>query len=179
MLLLTYFEVSDKHKYMIYTELSKTFNVGEMAVYPSLGICRISNKEERNNMIYLVLTSLRDNSIVLVPEGKSISLGLRHLSSPSSVEEALSLLTDKTSKINPDWKQRISENQTLLKEGTLASASKVVNCLYRRSKIKALPTMERKIYDSALSLLLDEASVVLDKNTGEMRKIVFSKLENV
>ena len=39
--------------------------------------------------------------------------------------------------------------------------------------------MEKKLYDTALSRLLDESSVVLDKDNREMRKIVFSKLENV
>ena len=39
--------------------------------------------------------------------------------------------------------------------------------------------MERKLYDTALTRLLDESAVVLDKDNREMRKIVFSKLENV
>lgn len=164
---------------MIYTELSKNFNVGEMVVYPSFGICNIQEKEERNGCFYIKLESLRDSSTVLVPEDKASELGLRHLESRENVEKALSLLSDNTHINASDWKQRLNENQVLLKEGTLEGSAKVVNHLYRRQKTKTLPTMERKLYDTALSRLLDESAVVLDKDNREMRKIVFSRLENV
>ena len=177
--LLTNLFFSDRYKYMEYTELSKNFEIGEMVVYPSFGICRIKEKEERNDCFYIKLQSLSDNSTVLVPEEKASSLGLRHLETKENVEKALSLLSDNSRTISNDWKQRLNENQNLLREGTLAGSAIVVKHLYRRQKTKALPTMEKKLYDTALSRLLDESSVVLDKDNREMRKIVFSKLENV
>ena len=177
--LLTNLLFSDRYKYMEYTELSKNFEIGEMVVYPSFGICRIKEKEERNDCFYIKLQSLSDNSTVLVPEEKASSLGLRHLETKENVEKALSLLSDNSHAITNDWKQRLNENQNLLREGTLAGSAIVVNHLYRRQKTKALPTMEKKLYDTALSRLLDESSVVLDKDNREMRKIVFSRLENV
>ena len=164
---------------MEYTELSKNFGIGEMVVYPSFGICRIREKEDRNGCFYLKLESLSDNSTVLVPEEKASSLGLRHLETKENVEKALSILSDNSHTITNDWKQRLNENQSLLREGTLEGSATVVNHLYRRQKNKALPTMEKKLYDTALSRLLDESSVVLDKDNREMRKIVFSRLENV
>lgn len=164
---------------MEYTELSKKFNVGEMVVYPSFGICKITEKEERNGSFYIKLESFSDNSTVLVPEDKASQLGLRHLETKENVEKALSLLSDNSQKISQDWKQRLNENQVLLKEGTLEGSAIVVNHLYRRQKTKVLPTMEKKLYDTALSRLLDESAVVLDKDNREMRRIVFSRLENV
>ena len=177
--LLTNLIFSDRYKYMEYTELSKNFGIGEMVVYPSFGICRIREKEDRNGCFYLKLESLSDNSTVLVPEEKASSLGLRHLETKENVEKALSILSDNSHTITNDWKQRLNENQSLLREGTLEGSATVVNHLYRRQKTKALPTMEKKLYDTALSRLLDESSVVLDKDNREMRKIVFSRLENV
>ena len=177
--LLTNLLFSDRYKYMEYTELSKNFEIEEMVVYPSFGICRIKEKEERNDCFYIKLQSLSDNSTVLVPEEKASSLGLRHLETKENVEKALSLLSDNSYAITNDWKQRLNETQNLLREGTLAGSAIVVNHLYRRQKTKALPTMEKKLYDTALSRLLDESSVVLDKDAREMRKIVFSRLENV
>ena len=164
---------------MEYTELSKKFNVGEMVVYPSFGICKITEKEERNGAFYIKLESFSDNSTVLVPEDQASQLGLRHLETRENVEKALSLLSDNSQKISQDWKQRLNENQVLLKEGTLEGSAIVVNHLYRRQKTKVLPTMEKKLYDTALSRLLDESAVVLDKDNREMRRIVFSRLENV
>ena len=177
--LLTNLIFSDRYKYMEYIELSKNFGIGEMVVYPSFGICRIREKEDRNGCFYLKLESLSDNSTVLVPEEKASSLGLRHLETKENVEKALSILSDNSHTITNDWKQRLNENQSLLREGTLEGSATVVNHLYRRQKTKALPTMEKKLYDTALSRLLDESSVVLDKDNREMRKIVFSRLENV
>ena len=177
--LLTNLIFSDRYKYMEYTELSKNFDIGKMVVYPSFGICRIKKKKNKNSCFYLKLESLSDNSTVLVPEEKASILGLRHLETKENVEKALALLSDNSYIITNDWKQRLNENQNLLREGTLEGSATVVNHLYRRQKTKTLPTMEKKLYDTALSRLLDESSVVLDKDNREMRKIVFSRLENV
>ena len=163
---------------MTHTELSETYSIGDIAVYPSFGICRVKGKEERNQRVYLSLESRRDDSVVLVPEEKAMELGLRHLSSPECVSSALSVLSDNSRPLLQDWKQRTSENQSLLRSGSLEAYAKVINCLYRRSKSRPLPAQEKKIYQDALSLFLDEVSVVLDKDNLETRKLVFSKLEN-
>ena len=138
-----------------------------------------TEKEERNGIIYLKLESIVDNSTVLIPEDRSMELGLRHMESKENVLSALSLLSDSSIEIKKEWKQRINENQNLLREGSIVSISKVVNSLYRLQKTKALPSKEKQLYDTALLRLLDEASYVLDKDNREMRKIIFSKLENV
>lgn len=142
-------------------------------------MCSIEGREEMDGQSYLRLLSLGDGSSVLVPERNALDLGLRHLSTRSEVERVLSILSEKPSAMTDDWKQRLNEYRTLLKDGKLESYARVTSALYHRSKIKALPSMEKKLYDSALSLLLDEASIVLDKGIGEMRKIVFSYLEDV
>lgn len=161
------------------TELSSQFTIGERTVYRTYGMCSIEGREEMDGQSYLRLLSLGDGSSVLVPERNALDLGLRHLSTRSEVERVLSILSEKPSAMTDDWKQRLNEYRTLLKDGKLESYARVTSALYHRSKIKALPSMEKKLYDSALSLLLDEASIVLDKGIGEMRKIVFSYLEDV
>ncbi|HPY12739.1 MAG TPA: CarD family transcriptional regulator, partial [Sphaerochaeta sp.] len=55
--------------------------------------------------------------------------------------------------------------------------AKVVQALYHRSKIKELPVQERKLYDSALRLLIDETAISLGKEKKEIEMIVFSRLE--
>ena len=76
-----------------------------------------------------------------------------------------------------DWKQRLILNQELMKEGSMLAVAKVVNSLYHRSKVKELPVQERKLYDSALTLLVDESSSVLGIDQEEMKKKIFSRLE--
>lgn len=53
----------------------------------------------------------------------------------------------------------------------------VVRTLYTRKKVKELPIMERKLYDSALQLLVDEVSFSLDVSKKEVEELVFQKLE--
>jgi CarD family transcriptional regulator len=53
----------------------------------------------------------------------------------------------------------------------------IVRSLYHRSKIKELPIMERKLYDSALKLLEDEISFSLQKTREEVEAMIFEKLE--
>ena len=64
---------------------------------------------------------------------------------------------------------------------TVTEAKKAISSLSekkdRRSKVKELPVQERKLYDNALSILVDETSSVLGIGTEEIKKKIFAKLE--
>ncbi len=164
---------------MSQTELSKNFKIGEDVFYPSVGLCSIIKKEDRNGRTYLKLSSLSQDSIILLPEDNAPALGLRHLTGKDELVSALKTLSDDASDEDREWKHRVEKNTARLKEGTASSICKVVSTLYRRSKIKELPTVEKKLYDSALVMLVDEASSVLKKSEEEVRKLVFSYLEGL
>lgn len=66
---------------------------------------------------------------------------------------------------------------TLLKEGTVSKIATVVRDLYHRSKTKELPIMERKLYDNALRLLIDEVTYSLNLPSQEAEQMILSKLE--
>ena len=55
---------------------------------------------------------------------------------------------------------RYQMNLELLKQGSIRDIATVVRALYQRKKVKELPIMERKLYDSALQLLVDEVSIL-------------------
>ena len=112
-----------------------------------------------------------------MPSDHASNLGLRHLASKNEVYKALQSLSKEIKASSTDWKTRLLENQQLLKEGTLESIAQIVNSLYRRSKVKQLPALERKLYDSALSMLVDESSSVLGIGREDTRKEIFLKLE--
>lgn len=159
------------------TELAEYFAVGDSVVYPSQGIGCIEGREIRNDKEYLRIHLNSSNMDVLLPIVKAEELGLRHLSSIDDTNKALDSLSTKQKTSNLDWKTRLQENQNLLKSGSLISVASVVNSLYRRSKVKELPSMERKIFDYALSMLVDESSSVLGINIEKMKEKIFSKLE--
>ena len=76
-----------------------------------------------------------------------------------------------------DWKLRYQMNLDLLKKGSIIDIANVVRALYHRSRIKELPILERKLYDSALKLLIDEISFSLLKGKDEVEELIFSKLK--
>ena len=164
---------------MSQTELSNQFNIGEDVFYPSVGLCSILKKEERNGRTYLKLSSLSQDSIVLLPVDNAVNLGLRHLSTKDELLASLRTLSAPATDEDKEWKHRVEKNTERLKKGTPEDICRVVSSLYQRSKIRELPSVEKKLYDSALVMLVDEASSVLKKSEENVRKLVFSYLENV
>ena len=68
-------------------------------------------------------------------------------------------------------------NLDLLKKRTVKDIATIVRCLYNRSKVKELPILERKLYDSAKKLLEDEISFALGKSSKEIEAAIHTKLE--
>ena len=153
------------------------FNIGDAVVYPMQGVGFIRARETRREKEYYRVQISASDMDVLLPVDTASALGLRHLASATEAKKAISSLSEKRDSRGLDWKQRLLMNQELMKEGTLSSVAKVVNSLYRRSKVKELPVQERKLYDSALSILVDESSSVLGIGAEEMKKKIFAKLE--
>ncbi len=162
---------------MSYTELSNQFNIGEDVFYPSVGLCSILKKEERNGKKYLKLSSLNTDSIILLPVDNAVTMGLRHLIEKDSLLRCLETLDKPEEREESEWKHRVEKNMRRLKEGTPLSICRVVSSLYRRSRQRELPSVEKKLYDTALSMLVDETVCVLKKNEEDVRKLIFSYLE--
>lgn len=166
------------NKYMSYTELSNQFKIGEDVFYPSVGLCSILKKEERNGKNYLKLSSLNTDSIVLLPAENALNLGLRHLTGKDELISSLKTLSLPVEDEEKEWKHRVEKNTMRLKEGTPSAICRVISSLYRRSKIRELPSIEKKLYDTALVMLVDETVCVLKKSEEDVRKLIFSYLEN-
>ena len=134
-------------------------------------------RETRREKEYYRVQITASDMDVLLPVDNASALGLRHLASATEAKKAISSLSEKWESRAMDWKQRLVANQELMKDGSLLAVAKVVSSLYRRSKVKELPIQERKLYDNALAILVDESSSVLGIGTEEMKKKIFAKLE--
>ena len=115
--------------------------------------------------------------VVMVPVSKAEELGIRQIVSAKEAQEALNLLSEDFEPITSDWKLRYQMNLDLLKKGSVKDIAQIVRCLYNRSKIKELPILERKLYDSAKKLLEDEISFALGKSEKEIEQEIHTKLE--
>ena len=129
------------------------------------------------NILYYKIYIEASDMMVMIPVSKAQDLGIRQIVSKEEAEEALKLLSDEFEPITSDWKLRYQMNLDLLKKGTVKDIATIVRCLYNRSKVKELPIMERKLYESAKKLLEDEISFALGKTAKEIEAEIHTKLE--
>jgi len=160
---------------------SKTFQVDQKVVYPSQGvgvIRSIIQKKFKDSKIpyYVIYLEVTDMTI-MVPVDRAVELGIRPTVSRDEAMKALELISEDYEPIPSDWKMRYQMNLDLLKKGSIRDIASIVRSLYHRSKVKELPILERKLYDSALKLLEDEVSISLRKSKDEVENMIFSRLE--
>ncbi len=157
------------------------FIVGEHVVYPLQGVGIVKRIEERDfrgtpTLYYVIYLDITDMT-VMIPVAKSEEMGIRAIVEEEEALEAIDSISKDYKQPPVDWKARYQMNLDLLKEGSIDSIARVVQMLYHRSKVKELPVQERRLYDSALRILIDEAAYSLDKEKDEIQMIIFSKLE--
>jgi len=160
---------------------SKSFQVDQKVVYPSQGVGVIKDivqKKFKDTKIpyYIIYLEVTDMTI-MVPVDKAFELGIRPTVSRDEAMKALELISEDYEPIPTDWKMRYQMNLELLKKGSIRDIASIVRSLYHRSKVKELPILERKLYDSALKLLEDEVSISLRKSKEEVQNMIFSRLE--
>ncbi|MDR1100078.1 MAG: CarD family transcriptional regulator [Treponema sp.] len=164
------------------SKTAKGFQVDQKVVYPSQGvgiIKSIEQKEFKNEKVpyYVIYLEVSDMTI-MVPVSKAEGLGIRAIVPRDEALRALELIGEEYEPITSDWKIRYQMNLDLLKKGSVSDIAMIVRSLYHRSKVKELPILERKLYDSAKKLLEDEVSFSLRKPWEEVETLIFSRLES-
>jgi len=157
------------------------YKKGQEIVYPLQGVGKIISIEYRPfravRLLYYIIYLEVSDMTVMVPVDKADQLGIRAIVDRREAQKALKLISEDFEPIPADWKLRYQMNLDLLKKGSVLDIATVVRALYHRSKIKELPILERKLYDNALKLLVDEISFSLDKPKLEVEIMVMNKLE--
>ncbi|MEE3410374.1 MAG: CarD family transcriptional regulator [Treponema sp.] len=163
------------------TRKKTEFKVKQQIVYPSQGVGVITEIFEKEfngekTLYYKIYVEVSD-MVVMVPVNNAKNLGIRAIVEAKEAKKALNLLGEDFEPITSDWKLRYQMNLDLLKKGTIADIAKIVRCLYYRSKIKELPIQERKLYDNARTLLIDEIAIALGKDPKDVEGMIHVKLE--
>lgn len=157
------------------------FKIDQKVVYPSQGVGIVKEIFEKTfkeqKILYYKIYIEASDMMVMIPVSKAQELGIRQIVSKEEAEEALKLLSDEFEPITSDWKLRYQTNLDLLKKGSVKDIATIVRCLYNRSKVKELPILERKLYESAKKLLEDEISYALGKTSKEIEAEIHTKLE--
>src|SRR5215472_17280246 len=143
-----------------------TLAVGDRVVYPNQGVCRVTSVESKEvagqTLTFVTMKREEDGALVMVPEAKVRSIGLRKVATRPEVDRVFGFLRSDSDKANLDWKQRARTNVERMSQGGLMGLAEVVKGLQVLSELRPLPTKERELYDNARHLLVAELSASLN-----------------
>lgn len=150
------------------------FKVGDKAVYPAhgVGIIRaIETKELEGASATFYEIKILDNGMkIWVPVEKAYANGMRQVIDPEDVEKVYDILRDReTPTDSQTWNRRYREYMQKIKTGDPLEVAKVLRDLALMKMEKNLSFGERKMFDQAQSLLVQEIAVARDSTEDAVR----------
>ena len=146
------------------------FNIGDLAVYPAHGVGIIEKIETQEisgcRQNFYVMRILNNNMIIMIPTTNANNVGLRDVIGDTEITKLYSILEKKDVTIdNQTWNRRYREYMDKIKTGSIFEVAEVYRDLLILKIEKGLSFGERKMLDTARSLLVKEIS--LAKKVGE------------
>ncbi len=140
------------------------FNIGDKAVYPGHGVAEVMGLERReiagSAMEFYVLRVLENDMKVMVPKSNASAVGLRRIVGPQQISEVYGVLTRRGEKISTaTWNRRYREYMEKIKTGSLMEIAAVLRDLCILRSDKDLSFGERKMLDTARTLLVQELAL--------------------
>lgn len=152
-----------------------SFNIGDKTVYPGHGVAELVAFEEQeisgHALVFYVLRVLENNMTVRVPKPKAAAVGLRHLVEAPEVAQVYEVLKHRGDKISTaTWNRRYREYMEKIKTGSLVEIATVLRDLCLLRSDKELSFGERKMLDTARSLLVQELALVKGQEEADIAK---------
>ncbi|MBK7824680.1 CarD family transcriptional regulator [Nannocystis sp.] len=140
------------------------FNIGDKAVYPGHGVAEVMGLERReiagSAMEFYVLRVLENDMKVMVPKSNATAVGLRRIVGAQQIKEVYGVLTRRGEKISTaTWNRRYREYMEKIKTGSLMEIAAVLRDLCILRSDKDLSFGERKMLDTARTLLVQELAL--------------------
>lgn len=140
------------------------FEVGDMAVYPAHGVGRIEAIESRRigelEQSFYVMRIIDTNMTVMIPTKTCNTVGLRGIISAGDVGKIFDILTERDVEMGSQpWNQRYREYMGKIKTGSVFEIASVLRDLLLLREDKELSFGERKMVDTARSLLIKEIAL--------------------
>lgn len=152
------------------------FQIGQKVVYPNQGVGIVEQISTRNltgqpQMFYML--KLNSNGLrVMVPTSNVTNVGLRKVVKGKDVDMVLDFLRNGRCSPQQDWKGRFKENSEKMRSGSLQHVAEVYKSLLILSQGKSLSFREKKMFDRAWQLLVDEMAVA----RGHAREVIQAEL---
>ena len=140
------------------------FHPNDYVVYPAHGVGQIMSIEEQEvagiTLELFVISFEKDKMTLRVPTHKASEVGMRSLSTPDVVSEAMKTLKGKAKVKKAMWSRRAQEYEQKINSGDLIAIAEVVRDLHRADDQREQSYSERQLYEAALERLTREVAAV-------------------
>jgi CarD family transcriptional regulator len=169
------------------------FKVGDKAVYPAHGVGEVMGIEHKEiagqRLSFYVLKLLESKTgnapestkrpdLLYIPINKVNEVGLRDVIDEHDVRQVYSILKEKDISVDSTtWNRRYREYTEKIKTGSIFEIAEVLRDLYLLKGDKDLSFGEKKMLDTARSLLIKELSLAKECDESEIEsdlKRIFS-----
>ncbi len=153
------------------------FQIGDKAVYPGHGVgiieaiqtMQISGKQHR----FFILRIFDTGMTIMIPHDNVAAVGLREVIRKLDVTKVIHILKNREVTLdNQTWNRRYREYMEKINTGSIYEIAEVLRDLHLLKAEKELSFGERKIMDTAKTLLVKELAIARDvKESDILREI--------
>jgi CarD family transcriptional regulator len=151
------------------------FQVGDKAVYPAQGVAEVVSIDEReiagNPQKFYVLRILDTDRKIMVPVSNADAVGLRQVISEQEIREIFDILEERTIGFDTQtWNRRYRGFMDKIKTGSIYDVAEVLRDLYRLKTNKQLSFGERRMLDTARTLIVKEIAIAREQNEDAVKE---------
>ena len=155
------------------------FKVGDKAVYPAQGVAEVINIEEKdiggNRQKFYVLRIMDTDRKIMVPVSNATAVGLRCVINEQEIREIFDILKERTIAFdNQTWNRRYRGFMDKIKTGSIYDVAEVLRDLYRLKTDKQLSFGERRMLDTARTLIVKEIAIARAQTEENVRNEIES-----
>jgi CarD family transcriptional regulator len=151
------------------------FKIGDKAVYPAHGVGEVTDIQTRvlggQERSFYILRIIENNMKIMVPVETATAAGLRNVISRKDAKIVMDILKSKEVAVKTQpWNRRYREYMEMLKSRAPFEVAKVLRDLFRLKADKDLSFGERRLLDTARSLLIAELGLALKTSEETVEK---------
>lgn len=151
------------------------FKVGDIAVYPAHGVTKVHAIESReisgHKRKFYILKVMENGMTIMVPTDNVRSVGLREVIGEEEIETVYAILREHDVAMdNQTWNRRYREYMDKIKTGSVYEIAEVLRDLSLLRYEKELSFGERRMLDTARSLLIKELAIAQSQGEEEVAK---------
>jgi len=160
------------------------FKVGDIVVYPAHGVSEVESIETReisgNKISFFILKVLDTQMTVMVPVTNVKNVGIRELIDNKGIDKVMGILKERSVSVdNQTWNRRYREYMEKIKSGSAYEIAEVLRDLNILKRGKELSFGERKMYDTAKNLLVNEVSTSKKIDKKDVEKMLLEAMGKI